>query len=349
MKQLLNEQFLRMQKLAGIITENQYRKVLLTEVTDQISGKDGVIILVSDYAKKHIMEHNKPGMGSVFKTGVTEDEIINMVKEVAPKVSGDGGAYELNKSSIGYDLVLPMDKAKALKDAKEDEVEKQEGPNKVKVSSITTSQPLSDFSSNRISLIIRKSNPQFLPDDIKTDTEIAKKIEEGKCYSLLTAFPGNPDIPKASEWNGKFAIIIPSGIKENMDNWGNETDDRGGNEQDYKPKPSLADFDYNKEEYKKYMEKYFPEEPLNEGRQYFHNGAEMNQIINYDDSDIIDDLEALGQGSMDGQDFKPGETYDIGGNEYKIESQGDEFKLVLAESINSIVNKALKSYRKLNK
>jgi hypothetical protein len=74
----------------------------------------------------------------------------------------------------------------------------------------------------------------------------------------------------------------------------------------------------------------------------------MNQIINYDDSDIIDDLEALGQGSMDGQDFKPGETYDIGGNEYKIESQGDEFKLVLAESINSIVNKALKSYRKLN-
>ena len=47
--------------------------------------------------------------------------------------------------------------------------------------------------------------------------------------------------------------------------------------------------------------------------QYFHNGAEMNQIINYDDSDITDDLEAFGQGSMDGQDFKPGETYNIGG------------------------------------
>jgi hypothetical protein len=146
----------------------------------------------------------------------------------------------------------------------------------------------------------------------------------------------------------KLAGIIPNIIKENMDNWGNETDDYGRNERDYKPKPSLADFDYNKEEYKKYMEEHFPEEPLNEGRQYFHNGAEMNQIINYDDSDIIDDLEALGLGSMDGQDFKPGETYDIGGNEYKIESQGDEFKLVLAESINSIVNKALKSYRKLN-
>jgi hypothetical protein len=207
---IMSQQFLKMQKLAGLITESEYKKALLTEATDQIPGKDGIIILVSDYAKKHIMEHNKPGMGSVFKAGVTEDEIVNMVKEVAPKVSGDGGAYELNKSSIGYDLVLPIDKAKALKDAKEGEVEKQEGPNKVKVISVTTTEPLSNFASNRISLIIRKSNPQFLPDDVKTNADITKKIEEGKCYSLLTAFPGNPDIPRASEWNGKFAVIIPS-------------------------------------------------------------------------------------------------------------------------------------------
>jgi hypothetical protein len=206
----MSKEFLRIQKLAGLITESEYKKALLTEATDKIPGKDGVVILISDYAKKHIMEHNKPGMGSVFKTGVNEDEITNMIKEVASKVTGDGGAYELKSPGIGYDLVLPIDKAKALKDAKEAEIEKQEGPNKIKVPSITTSQPLSNFTSDRISLIIRKSNPQFLPDDVKTDDEITKKIEEGKCYSLLTAFPGNPDIPRASEWNGKFAVIIPS-------------------------------------------------------------------------------------------------------------------------------------------
>ncbi len=206
----MSKEFLRIQKLAGLITESEYKKALLIEATDKIPGKEGIVILISDYVKKHIMEHNKPGIGSVFKVGITEDEIVNMVKEVSPQVSGDGGAYELKTSGIGYDLVLPIDKAKALKDAKEGEVEKQEGPNKVKVPSIITSQPLSDFTSNRISLIIRKSNPQFLPDDIKTDNEIAKKIEEGKCYSLLTAFPGNPDIPRASEWNGKFAVIIPA-------------------------------------------------------------------------------------------------------------------------------------------
>ena len=51
-------------------------------------------------------------------------------------------------------------------------------------------------------------------------------------------------------------------LNENMDNWGNETDDYGRNERDYKPKPSLADFDYNKEEYKKHMEKHFPGEQV---------------------------------------------------------------------------------------
>lgn len=205
----MNKQFLKMQKLAGLITESEYKKILLTEATDQIPGKDGIIILISDFVKKHIMTHNKPGVGSIFKSGISEDDISNMVKKVASKVSGDGGAYELSESGVGYDLVLPIDKAKALKDAKEGETEKQEGPNKIKVPSITTSQPASDFSTDKISLIIRKSNPQFLPDDVKTDTNITKKIEEGKCYSLLTAFPGNPDIPKASEWNGKYAVIIP--------------------------------------------------------------------------------------------------------------------------------------------
>ena len=201
----MNKEFRRMQKLAGI---------QINEATNQIQGKDNIIILVSDYVKKHIMTHNKIGIGSVFKSGITEDEIEKMVTEVASKVSGDGGAYELTKSGIGYDLVLPIDKAKTLKGAKEGEIEKQEGPNKIKVPSITTTQPVSDFSTDRISLIIRKSNPQFLPDDVKADENIKKKIEEGKCYSLLTAFPGNPNIPKASEWGVKYAVIIPGGKEE---------------------------------------------------------------------------------------------------------------------------------------
>ena len=47
-------------------------------------------------------------------------------------------------------------------------------------------------------------------------------------------------------------------------NWGNEEDDYGRSEKDYRPKPSLADFDYDEEAYKKYMEDNFPGEPLEE-------------------------------------------------------------------------------------
>ena len=34
-------------------------------------------------------------------------------------------------------------------------------------------------------------------------------IKNGNVYSLLTAFPGNPNIPPASEWNGQYAVIVP--------------------------------------------------------------------------------------------------------------------------------------------
>ena len=112
------------------------------------------------------MEHNKPGLGSVFKKGISENDILKMSQNAAKKVSGDGGAYEIKVPGVGYDLVLPMEQAKSLKDAEESTVEKQEGPNKVTVPAVSTSESINKFSTDRISLIIRKSNPQYLPVDV---------------------------------------------------------------------------------------------------------------------------------------------------------------------------------------
>ena len=85
---------------------------------------------------------------------------------------------------------------------------------------------------------------------------------------------------------------------------------------------------------------------INENLEYYHNGADGNQIITYDDKDITNDLEFLGQGSMDGQDFQPGETYNIGGKDYKVEKQGDNFKLSLAEGL---LNKAEDIFKNVDK
>lgn len=187
---------------------NENFKKFLMEGTDVVSN-DEKIILVSDYIKNHIMEHNKIGIGSIFRKGITEQEIKSYVEKVIDQVSEKQSAYELKIPKVGYNLVLTIDKAKKLNNAKETTVEKKEGPNTIKVPAIQTSMPLDTFKTDILTLIIRPANKQFLPDDIKSNNDILKKIDEGTCYALITAFPGDPNIPKASEWNGKYAVILP--------------------------------------------------------------------------------------------------------------------------------------------
>ena len=95
------------------------------------------------------------------------------------KIANTTGTVSLDSSGIGYDLVLPMDKAKALKDAQQVEVEKVEGPNKIKVPAIKTSEDMGTFSTGKLTIIVRP-----------------KKDESGNVlkgeYIVLSAFPGNP-------------------------------------------------------------------------------------------------------------------------------------------------------------
>jgi hypothetical protein len=183
---------------------------LIVESTDKLVSSDGNIVLVSDWAKNHIKDHNEFGAGSVFREGITDEEISNFVNEIiSTNELGDGGAFEIEVPEIGYNLVLPYDEAVNLENAEELTTIKKEGKNEIEVPLIKTSQSSDDFKTDRLTLVITKSNPQLLPDDVKEDEEILNKINDGKVYSLLTAFPGNPNIPRASEWNGQYAVIVP--------------------------------------------------------------------------------------------------------------------------------------------
>jgi hypothetical protein len=120
-------------------------------------------------------------------------------------VANSTGTLTVSSPGIGYNLVLPMAQALKLPGAKQGEVEKVEGPNKVKVPSVTTTAPLSQFASDELTVIVRP-----------------KKDEAGAVipneYIVLSAFPGDPDIPRASEWGGKFAVIIPGGEQQQENN-----------------------------------------------------------------------------------------------------------------------------------
>jgi hypothetical protein len=184
---------------------------LITESTDKLQTSNGGVILVSDYVKNHIKDHNQFGSGSVFKKGITDEDINSFVNMVIENNElGEGGAFEIEVPGIGFDLVKPYDEAMSYDNAEESTTIKKEGSNEIKVPLVRTSQSEDDFRSDRLTLIIRPSNPNFLPEDVKEDGVIMNMINQGKVYSLLTAFPGNPNIPRASEWGGQFAVIVPT-------------------------------------------------------------------------------------------------------------------------------------------
>ena len=184
-KQILNEEFLRMQKLAGIITE-------AVEVPTWLKGK------LEDV-------HVKPGQGSNFAKPI--DNVLKLAQDTLDKtkdidkIANSTGTLTVKSPGIGYNLVLPIEQAKKLPGAKETEVEKIEGPNKIKVPAITTTAPLTQFKSDELTIIIR-------PKKDEAGTVIPNE------YIVLSAFPGDPSIPRASEWGKKYAVIIPDSKEE---------------------------------------------------------------------------------------------------------------------------------------
>lgn len=190
MKQYITE-VKRFQKLAGIKSSRS----IISEAVE-----------VPDWLSKKLEDvHTKPGQGSIFAKSI--DEVLKIAQSALDKekdiekIANGTGTLTVDSPGIGYNLVLPIDQAKKLPGAKESEVEKVEGPNKIKVPAITTTAPLSQFKSNQLTIIVRP-----------------KKDAEGKVipneYIVLSAFPGDPSIPRASEWGGKYAVVIPD-TKEN--------------------------------------------------------------------------------------------------------------------------------------
>jgi len=189
----MTKEQLRMQMLAGIITEGQY-KTKLNEVVE-----------VPTWLKDKLEDvHVKPGQGSIFSKPI--DAVLKLSQDALDKesnidkIANSTGTLTIKSPGIGYNLVLPIEQAKKLPGAKESEVEKIEGPNKIKVPAITTTAPLTQFKSDELTVIVRPKKDEagaIIPNE----------------YIVLSAFPGDPNIPRASEWEGKYAVIIPGGNK----------------------------------------------------------------------------------------------------------------------------------------
>tara|TARA_Y100000593_G_C4232932_1_gene297959 strand:+ start:42 stop:635 length:594 start_codon:yes stop_codon:yes gene_type:complete len=191
------------QQLQQIIREELSR--LLNEGTELIqSGQN--IIMFSDWAKGHIERgHKEPGQGSIFA-----DFDLSLVSQKLKNIpiEGKGGVYSLTIPGVGYDLVMPTDKALQLPDAQKVVVTKEERGQPIEVVGVKTSAPLAEFLQNTLSVVVRQTTDiQYVPDDAKE--AVAAAIDQGRVYSVLSAWPGG-ETPPASGWGGKWAVVIPN-------------------------------------------------------------------------------------------------------------------------------------------
>jgi len=189
-----------------LLLEN-WRKYL-TEATDLLQSQNDNVIIFADWVKGHIERgHKEPGKGSIF----AEFDLGQVAEAVSTiDVNPDQAVYTITVPNVGYNLVLPMDEALALPDAERTTATKEEREGEVTVPAIITSAPLETFLTDELSVVVRPTTSlEYVPEDAKE--QVAPAVEEGRAYSILSAWPGRGDVPPSSQWGEDWAVIIPRG------------------------------------------------------------------------------------------------------------------------------------------
>ena len=183
------------------IVENFAKTFNKIKRIDEVEMNEGPKILFPDWLITKLNDvHTKVGQGSIFAMDI--NKVVEIAKQVVSKeqnidkIANSTGTISTTVNGAGYDLVLPMEKAKTLPNADITTTKKVEGPTTMEVPAVKTSAPLQTFKTNQLTIIVRpmkNEGGEIIPNS----------------YIILSVFPGNPNIPRISEWNGQYAVIIP--------------------------------------------------------------------------------------------------------------------------------------------
>ena len=186
----------------------------LTEATDVVVAPNaGTTILFSDYAKDHILKtHSRPGQGSIFASNPIP-QIQQRLRTIIPLAGTVAYPNYTNRiPGIGYNLVVTQQEAEKYQ-GDMTTVQKIDNGVSVTVPAKKISEPLKTFSTDLLTVILLPTDVSALNQfhaDVKDSQSVLQAIQEGECFHVATAYPGSPDIPPASEWNGNFVVLIPS-------------------------------------------------------------------------------------------------------------------------------------------
>lgn len=155
-----------------------------------------------DWLKQKLQRvHGQPGQGSVFAKPI--DEVENIVKNIISKtpniaeIASGAGTIPAKVPGVGYDLVKPTEQLANLQVVSKETVEKEEGKGTIQVPAVKVADGLDKFKTDDLTIVVRP-----MKDD-------AGNVLPNQ-YIILSAYPGNPNIPRASEWGGKYAVVIPN-------------------------------------------------------------------------------------------------------------------------------------------
>jgi len=215
----------------------------ITKDMKSISSSGGNNVLMHKGTADHIERHNKPGEGSVFSDDISMDDVQNAISEIPEEFyEKGGGVHTTTVPNAGYNLVQKAsDIKKDHPNAKKIMVKKQVGYDREKKEPIMKEVPAyiidddkEKFKTDQLSVVVRPSNPDFMDDEVKNNSDVKKDLDGKKSHSVLTSFPGDPDVPTADKWEESgHAIIIPNGGKDaDKTNWVEEPDTGGGGDLD---------------------------------------------------------------------------------------------------------------------
>lgn len=183
------------------IVENFAKTFNKIKRLDENEVSEGPKILFPDWLITKLNDvHTKVGQGSIFAMDV--NKVVEIAKQLVSKeqnidkIANSTGTISANVNGVGYDLVLPIEKSKTLPNADITTTNKTEGQTTIEVPAVKTSANLQSFKTNQLTIIVRPMK-----------NEGGEAIPNS--YIILSVFPGNPSIPRISEWNGKYAVIIP--------------------------------------------------------------------------------------------------------------------------------------------
>jgi hypothetical protein len=245
---------------------------------DENELSEGPNVLFPDWLITKLNDvHTKVGQGSIFAMDV--NKVVEIAKNVVAKeqnieqIANSTGTISTQVNGAGYDLVLPMEKAKTLPNAQITTTNKVEGPTTLEVPAVKTSAPLQSFKTNQLTIIVRP---------MKNDA--GEVIPNG--YIILSVFPGNPNIPRISEWNGQYGVIIP---------------DQHGQQQPAQQPVTESEFNHR-------------------GRSSTQFIIVPDNLPEVDSDDFWEALSSYGDGEMSGMDFQVNKEYSM----YVPSQSGDE-------------------------